>query len=224
MKPKFTQDEFNSAKPNDKLSCECYQCNKIFTKTRHEIQRILNPKHSDKGMYCSSECSAKNRANKKIIFCKQCNKKIERIPANIKRTKNNFCSHSCSTIYSNSHKTFGYKRSKLEKYIEEQLIILYPSLIFDFNKTNTINSELDIYIPSLKLAFEINGIFHYEPVFGPEQLSKIQNNDQRKFQACIERGISFCTIDSSSLKHFKKDKADYFLQIIIDIINNKSKN
>ena len=81
--------------------------------------------------------------------------------------------------------------------------IQYPNLEIHYNRKDAINSELDIYIPELELAFELNGIFHYEPIYGAEKLQQIQNNDDRKFQACLEKGISLCIIDTSSLKYFK---------------------
>jgi very-short-patch-repair endonuclease len=135
--------------------------------------------------------------------------------------KNNFCSSSCAAIYNNTHKTYGTRRSKLEKYLEEKLKEKYPKLDIHFNRKDAINSELDIYIPSLKLAFELNGIYHYEPIHGPEKLASVQNNDQRKFQACLERGIELCIIDTSSIKHFKENKANKFLNIIIEIISKR---
>lgn len=39
-------------------------------------------------------------------------------------------------------------------------------LDFKFNDRETIGLKLDIYIPSLKLAFEINGVFHRKNIFG----------------------------------------------------------
>ena len=74
---------------------------------------------------------------------------------------------------------------------------------------------------SLKLAFELNGIFHYEPIYGKKKLAQIQNNDSRKFQACIENNIEFCLIDVSQLKYFKPQNAQKFLDIITSIINLK---
>ena len=80
---------------------------------------------------------------------------------------------------------------------------------------------MDIYIPSLNLAFELNGIFHYEPIYGKDKLDQITNNDNRKFQACLERKIELVIIDSSSLNYFKPGKAKKYLDIIINIINLK---
>jgi len=73
----------------------------------------------------------------------------------------------------------------------------------------------------MRLAFELNGPFHYEPIFGTEQLKYTQNNDKRKFQACIEHNIELCIIDTSQQKYFKPSTAQPYLKIIKDIINSK---
>jgi len=99
------------------------------------------------------------------------------------------------------------------------LVSKYSNLDFDFNGKKAIQSELDIYIPSLKLAFEINGIFHYEPIYGQDKLDRTVSNDQRKFAACSENGISLCIIDTSGLSYFKPKKAQKFLDIITRIID-----
>jgi hypothetical protein len=134
---------------------------------------------------------------------------------------NYFCTHSCAATYNNTHKEKGNRKSKLEFYLEEQLPLLFPNLEFHFNRKDAINSELDIYIPTIRLAFELNGIFHYEPIYGENKLNQIKNNDNRKFQACLEQNIELCIIDTSKLIYFKKENADPFLEIVKEIINKK---
>lgn len=46
------------------------------------------------------------------VKCKQCSKIFSKIPSQIRRSKNNFCSRSCSAIYNNTIKP---KRKKLPK-------------------------------------------------------------------------------------------------------------
>lgn len=159
------------------------------------------------------------RQKPKIHLCKNCGKQVKKQPSRIK--KNVFCNQSCSASYNNSHKKYGTRVSKLERWLQTQLLFEYPEIEFVFNDKQIINSELDIYLPSLKLAFELNGIFHYEPIFGADKLSKIQNNDGRKFQACLERGIELCIIDTSRLKYFKIQQAEPYLKIIKRIIKRK---
>lgn len=155
-----------------------------------------------------------NKILDRIRECVNCQKKYT-----IKSRKDKFCSRSCAAKYNNANKLYGYRRSKLEMFVECKLIEFYPKLEFHFNRKDTIKSELDIYIPSIKLAFELNGIFHYEPIYSKEQLKSIQNNDDRKFQACLERGIELCIIDASKQKKFNEKTSQQYIDIIFDIIN-----
>jgi len=222
MIPLYIQTDFDSSKPKDLLPCKCKQCNKTFKRTKHQIQTFLNPNHHATGDFCSKKCSGLNDRNKQIVNCLNCSLTFEKPNDQIKRSPNHFCSRSCSTTYRNTHKSSGTRRSKLEFYLEEQLLSLYPNLEFHFNRKDTINSELDIYIPSLKLAFELNGIFHYEPIYGSDKLNQIQNNDTNKFQNCIEQQISLCVIDTSTLINFKPIKAKKYFDIIVNIINQRT--
>lgn len=196
----------------------CSFCNNEFERSKSNscsaIKRGCKP-------YCSRKCFIDARKTKKLVTCKNCNKDFYKLPNQIKKYANNFCSRSCSGTYTNKHKKYGTRRSKLEKYIESKLSFYYPNLYILYNNKETIKSELDIYIPSLKLAFELNGIFHYEPIYGPDKLESIQNNDNRKFQACLEQGIELCIIDTSSQKYFKESSCEKFLKIIREIIDKK---
>lgn len=154
------------------------------------------------------------------VECLNCKKNFLKVASEIRKTENHFCSSSCAATYNNTHKTTGTRRSKLEAYLEEQLQVLFPELEILFNDKTAINSELDIYIPSMELAFELNGIFHYEPIFGEDKLNQIQNNDGNKFQKCQENQISLCIIDTSSQKRFTELSSKKYLDIIISIIEH----
>jgi len=211
----------------NKLTYRCIFCSKTFEVSEFESIRRLK-KSKNQLRFCSHKCFTQHKSNigTKIIKCTNCNHTIIKHISEINKSKsgNHFCSKSCATKYNNTHKTFGTRRSKLEKYLESELTKLYPKLEIQYNNKTTINSELDIYIPSLKLAFELNGIFHYEPIYGQDKLNQIQNNDHRKFQACLEHDIELCIIDTSIIKYLKKETAIKYLNIITTIINNKSKN
>ncbi|MDZ8221992.1 MULTISPECIES: homing endonuclease associated repeat-containing protein [unclassified Nostoc] len=157
----------------------------------------------------------------KEVICCNCRKFFSKQRHRIKQGKLDFCSNSCAATYRNFHKNHGNRRSKLEYCLDEQLSKLYPELEIHFNRRDAINAELDIYIPSLNLAFELNGIFHYEPIYGAEKLASIQNNDKHKFQACLENKIELTFINSSQQKKFNKSSSQKYLDIITSIINSK---
>jgi len=216
----ISEKELLNHKYSDMIPIKCDICDKIYSKQQKFVKSQLklypNRKH-----HCSLQCKSKAYSQKVHIQCKNCEKTFLKRINQIKKYPNSFCSSSCAATYNNTHKTHGYRRSKLEKFLETHLISKYPNLEFHFNRKDAINSELDIYIPSLKLAFELNGIFHYEAIYGVDQLKSIQNNDRRKFQACLEREIELCIIDVSSLSYFKPSNAQKYLDIVTNIINLK---
>lgn len=193
----------------------CEHCGKSFNKSPFNINRT---KHN----YCSHFCSSAKQPSQskhQQVICLQCNTPFMKSRGAINTSPNHFCSRSCSATYHNTHKLYGIRRSKLEVWLEQKLIEQYPLLKFHFNRKDAIGSELDIYIPSLKLAFELNGIFHYEPIFGESKLGQIQENDFRKFKLCHDANINLCIIDVSQMKHFKEHRAKLYFSIITNIID-----
>lgn len=201
-----------------KLPIECNHCHETFYVEKHYIQPVI--KHnSKKYQYCSNRCRGLSNVTQITCICKNCNKEFYKILSYV--GENNFCSQRCAGIYNSQHRTTGTSRSKLEKWLELQLTVLYPKLKIKYNDTSAILAELDIYIPSLQLAFELNGSFHYEPIFGLDKLTEIQKRDKRKILTCAENNIELVVIDSSTLKYFKPINAKKFLDIIINIIDDK---
>ncbi len=215
-------DDYSCRAP---IPCKCERCGKPFTVPKNTVLRALKAtldrdrKALYKGRYCSKVCRLTRPSTAQEHECQQCHVKVMRIPSQVGGKV--FCSQSCSATYHNTHKTHGTRRSKLEVWLEQELAKRYPALDIHYARKDAINGELDIYVSSIRLAFELNGIFHYEPIYGANKLAQIKNNDQRKYQACIERGIELCTIDTSSFKYFKADRAKPYLDIITKLIDLK---
>lgn len=223
MQPLFDIDKIKEYDRDEKMPFLCERCFNIFY---IEAGYIDNKKSNTKVgfKYCSRDCSdLAISMNKVLMSCANCNKNIIILCSQRKKSKSgrSFCNQSCAAKYNNAHKTKGTRRSKLENWLENKLKTIYTDLDIKFNDKQTINSELDIYIPSLNLAFELNGIFHYEPIYGSDKLSDIQNNDDRKFQACLEQNIELVIIDTSDQSYFKESSSKKYLDIITNIINLK---
>lgn len=132
---------------------------------------------------------------------------------------NVFCSKSCAAKHNNKNKITGFRRSKLEKWLENQLKYMHSDLDFQFNSRSLSGLELDIYIPSINLAFELNGITHFKPIYGNEKFNKIKNNDLRKIELCKNRGITLYVIDTSLQHKFSEDSSKAYLDNILSAIS-----
>ena len=215
----FSDKEFEKAKNYTLLKVKCSQCEKEFTQKK---KYILDRIRYNTNIFCSRQCSGKAlKSEWKECKCFLCGKTFIRKSYEINRVIHNFCSCSCNMTYKNKNKMNGTRISKLEIWLQSELIKIYPQTEFVFNGIKAINAELDIYIPSLKLAFELNGIFHYEPIFGKDKLEQTKNNDVRKFAECANNNIGLCVIDTSGQKYFKIETSHKYLKIICDIINER---
>lgn len=212
-----TQEEFDNTKTRDLIPLICTVCNEKYSRMKryivnHVRDRNVYPK------YCSKICEKVVVFKQIKILCHNCNKEVYKTTRDANNSLNSFCSRTCSTTYNNKNKTHGTRRSKLEVYLEEQLTIEFPELEILYSNKTIIGSELDIYIPSLKLAFEVQGIFHYKPIFGQEKLDQIQKNDLEKVRKCKELLIELIQMDVTDQKTFsKKSSKRYLLEIVSKI-------
>lgn len=200
------------------VKLECPSCHKEFVRPKNVIVSKFGRHNKQTFIYCSHICSTNKKRAFYQVTCLHCKVAFFKILNQINKTPNHFCSKSCAATYNNAHKTSGNRRSKLEIWIQNHLTILYPTLDIKYNSKQSINSELDLFIPSLNLAFELNGIHHYEPIYGLSKLERIQNNEKKKIQACTEKKIKLIIINTSGQKVFKEETSIRFLTVIRDHI------
>lgn len=192
----------------------CAHCGISGKKSARNLN--TDQKKGKEKIYCDRKCVARAMTDKRLCICKLCGKEKYRIPSQV--SINTFCSKSCAVTYNNKHKKFGTRRSKLERFIADRVSEEFSDLDARYNETAWIDYELDIYIPSLKTAIEINGIFHYQPIYGIEKFNRIVTNDKMKADACLDRGIKLHILDISKNLHFSKKSAEPYYQLVADII------
>lgn len=71
----------------------------------------------------------------------------------------------------------------------------------------------DFYIPYLNLIIEFDGIYHIEPIFGKENLQKIQEHDQIKNKFCKKNNINLLRIPYWEFDNIEQILQDYLLQL-----------
>jgi len=166
-----------------------------------------------KNNFCSITCADKFKYKKIEVKCLHCHKKFMKALSQIKRTNKHFCSELCAKNLQ-KHKDWGGKRSKLEIAVEEHFKIIFPFIYIRYNKTD-IGYELDIHIPCLELAIELNGPHHYRVIHksnGVERLKRTQEIDAEKVVKCKELGVKLFVIDVSR-DHGEKIKAQRISEV-----------
>ena len=213
----------NQSKRGDVFNFACNFCGKEVTRSRMRLRQIIL--RNQQAVCCSLRCTTqlnKQRAGFVIVekICCNCKNTFKRVNANKnKPTYDRFCSQSCSASFNNRHKRYGTRRSKLEAYIENQIRVEYPCIKLECNSKTAIQSELDFYFPELHFAIEMNGIFHYEPIYGTAKLEQIQDNDQQKFRACHHAGIELCVINASGCKRNTQAYFDRYWEVARSILD-----
>ena len=207
------------------LRLTCQVCQKNIVKKRRCIQK--NRRRSNY-VTCSGSCArllSPTGRNFVIRECPSCSKQVRLslTAVNKSKSKTVFCSSSCASHHNNLKRPVGLRRSALEIWIESKLVGRYPNVNFHFNRKDAIGSELDIYIPEFKTAFELNGFFHYFRIkknnYGSIILKRTKANDARKVKACNKARINLHVINTSRVGHFTFFKSNRILSKITKIID-----
>jgi hypothetical protein len=198
----------------NRQTVQCTFCEKTMERTLYKVQKSEN-------YFCSRECNTKYKLSFHIeVSCLVCSKNFLKNPRQIRIRPRHCCSHQCARLLTKLHKDWGSKRSKLELEVEKYLTEFYPYLKIKYNKTD-IGNELDIYIPELDLAFEINGPTHYRPIYSEEHFLRTQKTDKQKKDECLFRKIKLVIIDVSTDKAFNEKNKNLRIAEITAHINDR---
>lgn len=197
--------DLSQYKSRDLIPFQCVQCKNVFHRPKNEVQRLIKGNYHGSLTLCSRVCNGLNSQKRQEVKCEHCNKTFTKKANNMKKSNHNFCTKSCSTIYQNTHKTKGFRRSKAEMLIESLIRSDFPSLSIITSDRTVIGNglEIDIHLPDIKIAIELNGPIHYHPIYGKDKFEKTIENDARKMAQLSKLGYGIIVVDISSLGYWK---------------------
>jgi hypothetical protein len=205
-------EELKTYRARAPIPLECENCSVIFHKPKCDVLTSLKGNPQFALRFCSLKCHHIKRVkdSHSEVRCEQCGKIVVKQASWLKNNKHNFCSRSCSAKFQNAHKTLGGSRkSKAETYLAELIRADFKQFPVEENSRGVLPSglELDLYVPALRLAIELNGPLHFFPIYGEAKLQSIQNKDIKKEIEAQSIGCNLITIDISHIKYWPETQA-----------------
>lgn len=113
--------------------------------------------------------------------------------------------------------------SKLEKFIFNKLIA--DGYRVDFHKEQVLSNtklQIDLFLPSMNTAIEVDGPSHFLPVWGDETLKKNKTYDKKKHGLILGKGWKLIRIKQN--KDFSKSRAEIIYMELIKVLKNLDQN
>jgi len=117
----------------------------------------------------------------------------------------------------------GKTGSKLEKFLLSELIKLGYSV--EFHKEQSILNtklQIDLFVPILNTAIEVDGPSHFEPVWGDDALKRNKKYDNKKTGLIIGKGLFLIRIKQT--KDFSKSRSSIILSELLQTLENIKNN
>lgn len=115
------------------------------------------------------------------------------------------------------------KGSKLEHFLLTHLI--GDGYKVDFHKEQLLSNtrlQIDLFLPTMNVAIEVDGPSHFEPVWGDDALKKNKKYDQKKAGLITGKGIRLIRIKQ---RHdFSKARANNIYHKLYQILSEPNKN
>jgi very-short-patch-repair endonuclease len=112
--------------------------------------------------------------------------------------------------------------SKLEKFIHKKLLSLGYQVQFHKEQSLiTTKLQIDIFLPTINTAIEVDGPSHFEPVWGEKSLARNIGYDQKKEGLITGRGWHLIRI--KQLKDYSPTRASEVITKLIPILERLSK-
>jgi very-short-patch-repair endonuclease len=109
--------------------------------------------------------------------------------------------------------------SKLEKYLLENLVTNnYKTIPHKEHILSNTKLHIDLFLPELNIAVEVDGPSHFLPVWGEEALKRNQQYDNKKTGLLIGKGINLIRIKQQ--KDFSKSRAKMIFGRLIKAIED----
>lgn len=112
--------------------------------------------------------------------------------------------------------------SKLERYLLNKLIA--DGYKVDFHKEQSLLNtklQIDLFLPTMNVAIEVDGLSHFEPVWGSDTLKRNQGYDNKKTGLILGKGLVLIRIIQK--KDFSKSRAQVLYEELSSILQNINK-